>query len=241
MLQSRQTQAYKLTSSSVSHPRSAPIPRGPSRKPSSQRGGRSCRRRRDSVDTRPLSLSPKQAHLRPEVEPEAVARTRSKATQLREGLAHEAPSAFQLGGEKHAQGCSACWGRHWQPPLTSGSASPVHGADGRSWHSVLGPWGPSRGLCCRPPVRKPQEPCRRRALLSGVASTAGSVFQPETEDDQVPPRTGLGVASTSRRTAEEHTDPRAGHGRRARRKAGQASSARPTHTSQPCLSSRIHV
>lgn len=171
------------------------------------------------MGTRPLSQSPRHPWGQ-RWSLKAAVMNPSKATSedphAREGLAHEASRAwctFQLGVGKRALGCLPAGGQHRQPPAHFWVGLTLHGADGRFQHPVLGPRGPSRGLCAEgspgeeaPAALQKEGPCSPR-----VASTAGSVFLPLRRRMLPvlhPDRPG--VASMSRRTAEEHTDPGTG-------------------------------
>lgn len=150
-----------------------------------------------------------------EVEPESRAVNQSKATCAREGLAHEASRlwcAFQLGVEKHAQatcllGPTPAAPTHFWVGLT------VHGADGRFQHSVLGPWGLSRGCSCRTPVEEAPAALQKEGPCSPCAAqTQALCFNSETEDTpSAPPRQPEGINIPQNRRGTHGPRDRAGH------------------------------
>lgn len=213
------SQVYRLTRLLILIHGPPPPPEATAGCPGAQRGGRLCRAGRASVGTRPSSQSPRHPW-GPRWSLKAAVMNPSKATsedpRARKGLAHEASRAwcaFQLGLGETRPGLPACWGPTPAAPAHFWVGLTLHGADGRFQHPVLGPWGPSRGLCA---VGTPGEEAPAALQKEGpcspcVASTAGSVFPPLRRRMLPvfhPDRPG--AASMSRRTAEEHTDPGTG-------------------------------
>lgn len=207
---------YKLSGSQTdeapdSHPRSAPTPRGHSQVPRSPEGRAPLQSGQGQCGHQALVTEPK-APRGPRWSLKAAVMNPSKATS-EDPRARRAWCAFQLGVGETRPGLPACWGPTPAAPADFWVGLTLHGADGRFQHPVLGPRGPSRGLCA---VGTPGEEAPAALQKEGpcspcVASTAGSVFPPLRRRMLPvlhPDRPG--AASMSRRTAEEHMDPGTG-------------------------------